>query len=155
MCMAHGVENRVPFLDHRVVEFAKGLATDMKVSAPLMRRRSHVTFHTKSLLKKVASDYYGEEFAYRQKSGFPLPMEEWVAGPEFANAFEEYHPAVRDLGMLDRRGIETLFEDAGRCGGAQAQMAWIVLALAAWWDVFIKGSGRRARVPSGVAVGDG
>ena len=77
MCMAHGVENRVPFLDHRVVEFAKGLATDMKVSAPLMRKRGHVTFHTKSLLKNVASEYYGEEFAFRQKSGFAVPMNKW------------------------------------------------------------------------------
>jgi hypothetical protein len=65
MCMAHGIENRVPMLDHRVVEPAKRMPTQLKVGVPLLPCRGHGEYYTKSILKQMASRIYGQPFAYR------------------------------------------------------------------------------------------
>ena len=68
MSMGAGLEMRVPFLDHRMVDFA--------VNLPLARKIG--IFQTKRLLKKVAERYLPREIVYRKKMGFLLPAEKWL-----------------------------------------------------------------------------
>jgi asparagine synthase (glutamine-hydrolysing) len=67
MTMAASVELRVPFLDHRLVEFAARLPVSYKL------RRGQ----TKYLLKKVMERYLPPEVIYRSKKGFPVPIAQW------------------------------------------------------------------------------
>lgn len=63
--MNFGVEARVPFLDHRLVdEFAH---------SPLSWKKNEE--HTKAPLRRIASRFIGPENAYRRKSGFPVSFE--------------------------------------------------------------------------------
>lgn len=65
MSMAHSVENRVPFLDNEMV----GLAWDIPEKF-LMDPTSH---EGKFILKDIASELFGNEFAFRRKVGFFIP----------------------------------------------------------------------------------
>lgn len=71
MSMAHGLEARVPFLDHRLVEWAAGLP-----DGQLQNRREG-----KLILKKAAASFMPEEIINRAKRGFTLPLDDWFRGP--------------------------------------------------------------------------
>lgn len=69
--MAHSLEARVPYLDHRLVEFAFGLPDNYKVNGMFGR-------HNKRILREVARAYIPEAIASRKKQGFLLPIEPYV-----------------------------------------------------------------------------
>jgi asparagine synthase (glutamine-hydrolysing) len=69
MSMAHGVEARVPFLDHPLVEFAATIPADVKFKNGELKR----------LLKSVFSSYLPEAIRHRKdKMGFPVPLNLWL-----------------------------------------------------------------------------
>ena len=68
MTMASGVENRLPFLDHELVEWVRQLPTDYLVRGSLLPRHN-VPRNTKRLLKSLAARRFGDDFAYRPKIG--------------------------------------------------------------------------------------
>ena len=69
--MAHSLEVRVPFLDHRVVEFAAGLPSSYKLHG----------FTGKYLLKKAVKHLLPKEILQRKKKGFGVPLAKWFNGP--------------------------------------------------------------------------
>ena len=70
MSMAHAVEVRPPFLDHRIVEFAASLPTDLKI------RRGR----QKYLLKELMKSRLPAAIARRRKIGFDIPAHDWLRG---------------------------------------------------------------------------
>jgi asparagine synthase (glutamine-hydrolysing) len=71
MTMAASIEERVPFLDHKLVEFA----------ARIPERRLTEGFHTKALLKRALAPYLPAETLRRRKIGFKVPVGDWFRGP--------------------------------------------------------------------------
>lgn len=66
--MAYSLEARVPFLDHRFVEFVARLD-------PALKQHGKTT---KFILKKLAARYLPEEIVYRNKQGFVMPLSAWL-----------------------------------------------------------------------------
>jgi asparagine synthase (glutamine-hydrolysing) len=67
LTMAHGMEARVPFLDHNLVELSSSIPTNLKQKG----------FCGKYILKKVAKKYLPKEIIYRKKQGFTTPLHLW------------------------------------------------------------------------------
>jgi asparagine synthase (glutamine-hydrolysing) len=94
MTMANSLELRVPFLDHRVLEFAASLPPSFRV------RR----FKTKRILKHAFRDRVPREILRRRKVGFPIPIESWMRN--------EFSARVRDV-LFDSRGLcKQLFSES-------------------------------------------
>eukprot|EP00913_Durusdinium_trenchii_P010552 g9896.t1 len=70
MAMAHGVEGRFPFLDHRLVEFATKLSPDVKLRG----------LREKNILKDVAGDYVPQRVTNRSKQPYRAPDSRCFAG---------------------------------------------------------------------------
>lgn len=68
MTMANSVELRVPFLDHKILEFAARLPRNQKVRGWKM----------KYLLKRAVAKHVPSEILRRRKIGFPMPYVKWV-----------------------------------------------------------------------------
>ena len=69
--MAHGLESRVPFLDHPLVEFAATIPADVKFKNGNM----------KSLLRSCTQELLPRAIVERKdKMGFPVPFSEWMRG---------------------------------------------------------------------------
>jgi asparagine synthase (glutamine-hydrolysing) len=66
--MAYSLEARVPYLDHRFVEFAATLDPAFKQNGDT----------TKYLLKKLAGKYLPETIVHRNKQGFVMPLSDWL-----------------------------------------------------------------------------
>lgn len=122
--MTHSLEARVPYLDHRFVEFCARLAPEQKI-----RERDH-----KHVLKRVAERYLPADIVRRGKQGFVMPLSEWLAG-RLAHEVDDH------LGPhgLERRG---LFRDgaiaallAEHRGGRRnhAGRVWALLILERWF----------------------
>ncbi|KTL61793.1 asparagine synthase [Photorhabdus laumondii subsp. laumondii] len=68
MGMAVSIENRAPFLDYRVIEFAFSIPGDLKL-------RNN---ETKYIYKKSIVDLIGNDLTYRRKQMFTVPVGEWL-----------------------------------------------------------------------------
>jgi asparagine synthase (glutamine-hydrolysing) len=71
MSMAHSVEVRPPFLDHRIVEFAAKLPASLKIRGA----------EQKVVLKKLMKEKLPPAILQRPKMGFDIPAHEWLRGP--------------------------------------------------------------------------
>ncbi len=71
MSMAHSLEVRPPFLDHRIVEFAATLPPALKMQGS----------RQKIVLKQLMKDKLPEMILRRKKVGFDIPAHEWLRGP--------------------------------------------------------------------------
>jgi len=71
MSMAHSVEVRPPFLDHRLVEFAARLPASLKIRGA----------QQKVILKELMKDKLPQAILQRKKMGFDIPAHEWLRGP--------------------------------------------------------------------------
>ena len=95
MTMANSVELRVPLLDHKVLEFAAALPSNLKVRG----------FTTKYLAKKVLRNRVPKRILDRPKAGFPVPYEGWLR--------KELRGWVRDI-LLDRTTTNRGYFDTGK-----------------------------------------
>jgi asparagine synthase (glutamine-hydrolysing) len=98
--MAHSIEARVPFLDHRLVEMSMALPPKIKVPDGKT---------TKYILKKAVEDVLPLNIIYRKKQGFAAPVVEWLRGKWHDYAREEIMNSffVKE-NIFDRNYIESL-----------------------------------------------
>src|SRR3954454_23999323 len=89
MTMAHGLEARVPFLDHEVVELASRIPAGLKVGAG-----------GKYILKQAARGHVPDEVIDRPKGYFPVPSLRYLRGP-----FLTYVRDVLTSGAARQRGL--------------------------------------------------
>ncbi|HLY16694.1 MAG TPA: asparagine synthase (glutamine-hydrolyzing) [Bryobacteraceae bacterium] len=71
MSMAHSIEVRPPFLDHRIVEFAATLPTHFKIRGT----------RQKTILKDLMQGKLPPSILRRKKTGFDIPAHHWLRGP--------------------------------------------------------------------------
>jgi asparagine synthase (glutamine-hydrolysing) len=90
MSMAHAVEVRTPFLDHRVVQFANSLPSRLKVSGS----------QQKVILKTLMKGKLPGAIIRRKKVGFDIPAHEWLRGPLRSLAVETLETVGKDFGEL-------------------------------------------------------
>ena len=129
MSMRHGLEVRVPFLDHRLVQWCLSLPSRM-----VLGRRGQ----TKRLLRAHVARTISPEVATRPKRGFSVPVGAALKGP----LYDLLMDAVRDPrfvadGPLDPDGVERLAVEH-RAGKADWGFElYGVLVLALWWRRWI------------------
>jgi len=105
MTMANSLELRVPFLDHRVLEFAAGLPEVFKVNG----------LSTKVVLRKAFATKIPQEVLNRKKAGFPVPYKRWI-GKEMRSYVADNVLSSRAMsrGYFSRPALEKLiFRDDG------------------------------------------
>lgn len=121
--MAWSIEVRVPLLDHRVVEHAWTLPTDLKIRSG----------ETKWILRRVLERYLPRTLFDRPKMGFAAPIDRWLRGPLFDWAADLLDP--RSLGDEDLFNVDLVRSrwhehQAGRRNWQYS--LWIVLMAQAW-----------------------
>jgi asparagine synthase (glutamine-hydrolysing) len=99
MSMAHSVEVRPPFLDHRIIEFAAALPAKLKIRGS----------RQKVVLRELMKDKLPPAVLSRKKIGFDIPAHEWLRGPLRGLLEDSLQFGLSEYGQLFRRvGVEQL-----------------------------------------------
>jgi asparagine synthase (glutamine-hydrolysing) len=126
--MAHSVEVRPPFLDHRLVQFVADLPGSIKIKGG----------RVKHILKEAVIDLLPGELLARPKEGFIMPLNEWLVGS--LKGYVEATLAPERLarhGLFRAAAIQEMM-DAHYSGAANlGNQIWNLLMLQLWWEEYV------------------
>jgi asparagine synthase (glutamine-hydrolysing) len=126
MGMAHSLEARVPFLDHRLVELALRMPQDLKFKGDV----------TKYVLKTAVRGVIPDDIIDRKKQGFGAPISEWLRGKDTSKEFIDIimKSKLRDRGILNYDYIEKLIAAHQRGRVDHNFRIWNLVTLSVWHD---------------------
>jgi len=131
MSMAHSIEVRPPFLDHRIVEFAAALPAKFKIQGS----------RQKIILRELMNDKLPQSILRRKKTGFDIPAHEWLRGPLRGLLEDGLQFGLAQYGQLFRRSaIEQLMKRHFQREINVGYHLWGLLILFLWmkrWQVQI------------------
>ena len=121
--MAVSLEARVPFLDHRVVEFAAGLPESLRIRMG----------QGKWILRQVLYRYLDRKLVDRPKQGFAIPLAGWLRGPlrEWAEGLLS-RSALLESGLLDPEPIRSVWQAHLSGRENHHYRLWVILMLQSW-----------------------
>jgi asparagine synthase (glutamine-hydrolysing) len=124
MSMAWGVESRVPFLDHPLVELVATMPANIKIKDGRM----------KHILHRVASPHLPAKIAERtDKKGFPTPFTQWIQG-EARDFVRDVFASSKALSrrFVDNRKVLQMLDREPKFG----RNVWGLLCLELWQQEF-------------------
>lgn len=124
MSMAHGLESRVPLLDHRLIELAATIPANFKLKDGDM----------KHIFKQIANKYLPESIKNRtDKMGFPIPLNQWMKG-ELRDYVHDILGSSNALGrdLIDNRKVLERIDMEPAFG----RNIWGMLSLELWQKCF-------------------
>jgi asparagine synthase (glutamine-hydrolysing) len=130
MSMAASIESRVPFLDHKLVEFTARLPEHLKL------RRG---WTTKYILRESMKGVLPEPILKRSKMGFPVPVGKWFRA-QFRPVIDEYVLGERALsrGLFEATYIRRLVMDH-QAGANHSERLWALVNVEIWLRQFMDG----------------
>ena len=125
--MAHGLEVRVPFLDHRFVELVTGIPETLKLKG----------FTTKYLWKKAIRGRIPDEIGKRGKKGFGIPIGKWFL-EELKELMLELlsERRLKEQGIFNPAAVKRLVADHLARRVDNRKKLWNLLVFQLWWDNF-------------------
>jgi asparagine synthase (glutamine-hydrolysing) len=130
MSMAASIESRVPFLDHKLVEFTASIPSEFAIKG----------LAGKQILKEAVEDLLPRSIVYRQKMGFPTPWAYWLAGPQLSDLEKMLlEPRSVDRGLFKAEVVKRLFDEHRAGHRDHGNRIWRLLNLEVWQRVMIEG----------------
>ena len=128
MNMAHGIEARLPFLDHEFVEYILGLPSNLKTKVG----------KNKALFRKAMANHLPKSIVKRKKRGFTVPIESLYESQKKyfdEHLFEENR--IREQGIFNYEFIQDL-KSSDLSNRYLRRQFWTLASFQIWWDVFVK-----------------
>ncbi len=128
MTMAHAVEARVPFLDHKFVEFSAKIPSNLKLKG----------FNEKYILRKAMQNKLPREIVNRKKQRFFVPIDNWISKDMkemTLNLLSE--GAIQKEGLLNYSYINNVFNNYKKSKLYYARQLWNLLNFELWHRIYI------------------
>jgi asparagine synthase (glutamine-hydrolysing) len=128
--MANSIEPRVPFLDHRLVEFTSHIPPALNLGGG---RR-------KDLLKRAVAGFVPDQVVNRPKQGFSLPVKQWLRGPLASFARESILDSkLRERGYFDYDALAGIIDSHIQGRSNSDTLIWSLINVSQWYDRWIAG----------------
>jgi asparagine synthase (glutamine-hydrolysing) len=139
MSMAASIESRVPFLDHKLVEFTSSLPERLKLRG----------WTTKYVLRQSMKNVLPAPILDRPKMGFPVPIGKWFRGA-YSPVLDEFVLGSRALerGIFNADFTRALVEQHQRGEANHSERLWSLVNLEMWFRRFIDGENKSASLES-------
>jgi len=130
MSMAASLESRVPFLDHRFVEYAAAIPGRHKLQG----------LQTKAVLRAAVKDILPKEILARGKMGFPVPVGRWLRG-RYAPLLDDLvlGPRAQARGLFDPAYVQHLVQEHRAGEWDHGERLWSLVNLEMWQRIFLDG----------------
>jgi asparagine synthase (glutamine-hydrolyzing) len=126
MSMAHSLELRVPFLDKNVMEMARKIPSDYKING----------VNTKYVLRQAANRTIPDDWANREKIGFPVPIKYWLCEDKYYNFTREYFNSPSAKEFFDTSTLNGLLERHRSGAENNGRKIWTALTFLVWYKRF-------------------
>ena len=133
MSMAHSLETRVPFLDHRLVEFVATIPANLKLRKSLGGKIG------KYILKRAFKKLLPEVIQKRPKQGFTLPVALWFRDElrEMAlDVLSESH--VKRMGILNPQAVSRMLNEHIQGNANHKRKLWACFVFVLWYQSWIE-----------------
>lgn len=123
--MQYSLEARVPYLDHRIVEFALNLSPNLKCRNGT----------TKYLLKEILYQYVPEKLLNRPKQGFAIPLNIWLR-KELKYLIDDYlsESIIKKHGIVDYAIVNQLKQNFFSGTDYVYNRLWLLIVLHKWFE---------------------
>ena len=130
MSMATSLEVRVPFLDHRLVEFAARIPSRLKFSG----------LRTRAIYRRAMTGILPPRVLARGKQGYSLPLKNWLRGElrEYMTALLGSSPLIRE--HFNPAGVDGLIDEHVRRVRNHNHVLWALMNAALWHRRFVEGA---------------
>jgi asparagine synthase (glutamine-hydrolysing) len=130
--MAHSLEVRAPFLDHKVVELAAGMPVSLKMRG----------LNGKYILKKAFAELLPREIITRPKMGFGVPISRWFR-TELSGFIRHilFDDKTVSRGLFSRQAVESLVDEHTTGVFDHGYRIWSLLMLELWFRTYIDAPG--------------
>ena len=129
MSMSASIEGRVPFCDHRLIEFTNSLPLKYKISRAQL----------KILLKEIASKYLPHDLIYRPKMGFSLPLEKWMNSTKLTATIDILRePEFLDKNIVNQNMLTQILNTRPYTQDIAENIIWPLLSVELWHRTIIK-----------------
>ena len=127
--MANSVEVRVPFLDHKLVEYCSKIPSKYKLQG----------FETKSLLKQIMKGKLPDQILTGKKKGFSIPLNKWFR-QDFTALFDKYlsKETVNKQGFFNYVFIDELINNHNSGKIDNSKSLWSLIAFQIWYKIYFK-----------------
>ncbi len=134
--MAHSLEARSPFLDHRVMEIAASIPSHLKLQG----------FNTKHILKRALAGILPKSILQRKKQGFGVPLGAWFRG-ELRNIAHDVllSPTTARRGLLRQEKMQTILREHCSKRADHSHRIWSLLWLELWYRMYAEDEAAPAR----------
>ena len=130
MTMYHSLEGRVPFLNHKLVEFVFQLPDWMKIDVS--------TGFGKKVLREALTPILPDEIIHREKHGFNLPLHKWFRENLKDLVYETFESRYELLDIFDKRAIKRLLNFHFKLKLNVERPLWILMCLINWFEAIKK-----------------
>lgn len=143
MSMAHSLEVRSPFLDHRLVELAARMPPDLKLRG----------WEKKAILRDTVRPLLPPETLRKRKQGFSVPLREWLRTSlnEMVGDYLEAGGGRLPPGLFDRTAVATVLAQHRAGVADHSTVIWLLLNYAAWDGAYVRSSASDRSVADGAA----
>jgi asparagine synthase (glutamine-hydrolysing) len=133
MTMAHSLEARSPFMDHRLAEFSARLPVRMKVRGRSLRYIQY----------RLAERYLPDEVIRRPKQGFSSALP-YMLRDEYAKLNQSMlqRSELASDGLLNQQAIDALVDEQKRGKADHGNRLWLLINAEIWYRMFLKGQSR-------------
>lgn len=123
--MKYSIETRVPYLDHRMVEFALNLSPDLKFRNGIY----------KYILKQVLYQYVPKHLFDRPKQGFAIPLNKWLK-TSLSYLIDEYlsEEMINRYGAIKYEEVKKLKTDYFNGADFLYNRIWLIIVLHMWFS---------------------
>lgn len=119
LTMMHGIECRVPYLDHRLVQFGLSVPTSFRYREG----------EQKIILRNAARSYLPSQIIDRKKQGLFAPYLDWFDAGLKDRMFKKTKMVANETGLLNIKAVEEAFHN-------KPYTAWLLHSFALWYERF-------------------
>ena len=127
MSMAHSLESRVPFLDRGVFDVSATIPTRFKANGQ----------QTKLALREAAECAIPEDWAQKEKLGFPVPVVNWLRQDRYYQQILEAFTGDTAQRFFDTKMLTALLNEH-KAGADRSRKIWIIYSFLIWHKVYFE-----------------
>jgi asparagine synthase (glutamine-hydrolysing) len=128
LSMWHSLEVRVPFLDHKFVEFVAKIPSGYKLKR----------WQKKHILIRALDGMLPKAILDRRKQGFSIPLNSWLRGP-LRDLVHTYlaEPALREVGLFNSQAVARILNEHNRGLRNHETKIWVLLIFMLWHNLYM------------------